>query len=179
MNQAEPLWQQGQLVELVITDLSDSGDGVGRLGQRVVFVPDTVTGDRGWCGWCVSNPTMLTENCINCWSLPRIAFVHAAWWQISVADVSGNMWRMPTSRKPSKTLLIKLWSELAASKILPSTLFWQLLIHWVIETRQPTPCPISNRTGTGRLFPKGEPSHCQPEPVSNSGPAIEPAVGRS
>jgi len=46
-NQTEPLWQQGQLVELVITDLSDSGDGVGRLGQRVVFVPDTVTGDRG------------------------------------------------------------------------------------------------------------------------------------
>ncbi len=39
-------WQQGQLVEVTITDLSDSGDGVGRLGSRVVFVPDTVTGDR-------------------------------------------------------------------------------------------------------------------------------------
>jgi len=39
-------WQQGQLVEVMITDLSDSGDGVGRLGCRVVFVPDTVTGDR-------------------------------------------------------------------------------------------------------------------------------------
>jgi 23S rRNA (uracil1939-C5)-methyltransferase len=39
-------WQQGQLVEVTITDLSDSGDGVGRAGQRVVFVPDTVTGDR-------------------------------------------------------------------------------------------------------------------------------------
>jgi 23S rRNA (uracil1939-C5)-methyltransferase len=39
-------WQQGQLVEIEITDLSDSGDGVGRFGQRVVFVPDTVTGDR-------------------------------------------------------------------------------------------------------------------------------------
>ena len=38
-------WQQGQLVEITITDLSDSGDGVGRLGYRVVFVPDTVTGD--------------------------------------------------------------------------------------------------------------------------------------
>jgi 23S rRNA (uracil1939-C5)-methyltransferase len=34
------------LVEVIITDLSDSGDGVGRFGQRVVFVPDTVTGDR-------------------------------------------------------------------------------------------------------------------------------------
>ena len=39
-------WQQGALVEVEITDLSDSGDGVGRVGQRVVFVPDTVTGDR-------------------------------------------------------------------------------------------------------------------------------------
>jgi 23S rRNA (uracil1939-C5)-methyltransferase len=39
-------WQQGALVEVMIADLSDSGDGVGRVGQRVVFVPDTVTGDR-------------------------------------------------------------------------------------------------------------------------------------
>ncbi len=39
-------WQQGQLVEVNITDLSDTGEGVGRLGGRVVFVPDTVTGDR-------------------------------------------------------------------------------------------------------------------------------------
>lgn len=39
-------WQQGELVEVEITDLSDSGDGVGRFEQRVVFVPDTVTGDR-------------------------------------------------------------------------------------------------------------------------------------
>lgn len=42
----DPRWQQGELVEITITDLSDSGDGVGRHGQRVVFVPDTVTGDR-------------------------------------------------------------------------------------------------------------------------------------
>jgi len=39
-------WRQGELVEVKITDLSDRGDGVGRAGQRVVFVPDTVTGDR-------------------------------------------------------------------------------------------------------------------------------------
>ncbi len=39
-------WQQGAVVEVVITDLSDRGDGVGRSGERVVFVPDTVTGDR-------------------------------------------------------------------------------------------------------------------------------------
>ncbi len=38
--------QQGQLVEIDITDLTDTGDGVGRFGQLVVFVPDTVTGDR-------------------------------------------------------------------------------------------------------------------------------------
>ena len=40
------LWQQGQLVEVTITDLNDTGEGVGRSGERVVFVPDTVTGDR-------------------------------------------------------------------------------------------------------------------------------------
>lgn len=42
----ENQWRQGELVEVTITDLSDSGDGVGRFEQRVVFVPDTVTGDR-------------------------------------------------------------------------------------------------------------------------------------
>lgn len=42
-----PRWQQGTSVELEITDLGDSGDGVGRWqGQQVVFVPDTVAGDR-------------------------------------------------------------------------------------------------------------------------------------
>jgi 23S rRNA (uracil1939-C5)-methyltransferase len=40
------LWQQGEVVELTITDLSHSGEGVGRYAGRVVFVPDTVTGDR-------------------------------------------------------------------------------------------------------------------------------------
>lgn len=44
--EAADSWQQGSLVEVTITDLSDRGDGVGRFGQRVVFVPDTVTGDR-------------------------------------------------------------------------------------------------------------------------------------
>ena len=38
--------QQGQLIEIEITDLADTGDGVGRFGELVVFVPDTVTGDR-------------------------------------------------------------------------------------------------------------------------------------
>lgn len=42
----ESLWQQGALVEVAITDLSDTGDGVGRWNDRVVFVPDTVPGDR-------------------------------------------------------------------------------------------------------------------------------------
>lgn len=44
----DPLWAQGQLLELEIIDLSPNGDGVGRWGkdQRVVFVPNTVTGDR-------------------------------------------------------------------------------------------------------------------------------------
>ena len=39
-------WQQGQLVEVAITDLTDTGDGVGRFNERVVFVPDTAVGDR-------------------------------------------------------------------------------------------------------------------------------------
>jgi len=40
------LWQQGQLLETTIDDLSNSGDGVGRWEGRVIFVPDTVVGDR-------------------------------------------------------------------------------------------------------------------------------------
>lgn len=39
-------WRQGQLLELTIDNLSDRGDGVGRWQDRVVFVPDTVPGDR-------------------------------------------------------------------------------------------------------------------------------------
>ncbi len=39
-------WQQGQLIDIDIDDLSNSGDGVGRYDGRVVFVPDTVPGDR-------------------------------------------------------------------------------------------------------------------------------------
>ncbi|AFY48726.1 23S rRNA (uracil-5-)-methyltransferase RumA [Nostoc sp. PCC 7524] len=40
------IWHQGALIEITITDLSDTGDGVGRFDDRVVFVPDTVPGDR-------------------------------------------------------------------------------------------------------------------------------------
>ncbi len=40
------VWQQGALVEVEIHDLSNSGDGVGRWGDRIVFVPDAVPGDR-------------------------------------------------------------------------------------------------------------------------------------
>jgi 23S rRNA (uracil1939-C5)-methyltransferase len=39
-------WQQGQKIELEITDLNHDGEGVGRFENRVVFVPDTVPGDR-------------------------------------------------------------------------------------------------------------------------------------
>lgn len=39
-------WQQGETIELTITDLSSSGDGLGRWQERVVFVPDTVPGDE-------------------------------------------------------------------------------------------------------------------------------------
>ncbi len=36
----------GQIIDLEITDLSDGGDGVGRYEDFVVFVADTVPGDR-------------------------------------------------------------------------------------------------------------------------------------
>ncbi|MGJ3248359.1 MAG: 23S rRNA (uracil(1939)-C(5))-methyltransferase RlmD [Elainellaceae cyanobacterium] len=39
-------WRQGELVDITIANLSNSGDGVGRWGDRVVFVPDAVPGDR-------------------------------------------------------------------------------------------------------------------------------------
>ncbi len=39
------IWQQGELIEVEITDLTDTGDGVGRVNDRVVFIPDTVPGD--------------------------------------------------------------------------------------------------------------------------------------
>lgn len=42
----ESQWQQGELLEVTIADLSHNGDGVGRWQGRVVFVPDTVPGDR-------------------------------------------------------------------------------------------------------------------------------------
>ncbi|BAY14823.1 23S rRNA methyltransferase/RumA [Anabaenopsis circularis NIES-21] len=40
------IWKQGELIEIAIADLTDTGDGVGRYEDRVVFVPDTVPGDR-------------------------------------------------------------------------------------------------------------------------------------
>ena len=46
VNQLQSEWQQGQLLEITIADLSNTGDGVGRWEGRVIFVPDTVPGDR-------------------------------------------------------------------------------------------------------------------------------------
>lgn len=42
----DSIWQQGELIPVTIADLSDTGEGVGRFQERVVFVPDTVPGDR-------------------------------------------------------------------------------------------------------------------------------------
>ncbi|MGF1567379.1 MAG: 23S rRNA (uracil(1939)-C(5))-methyltransferase RlmD [Nodosilinea sp.] len=39
-------WQQGETIDLKVTDLSSTGDGLGRWQERVVFVPDTVPGDE-------------------------------------------------------------------------------------------------------------------------------------
>ena len=38
--------KQGSLLEVTITDLNSSGEGVGRIDGKVIFVPDAVTGDR-------------------------------------------------------------------------------------------------------------------------------------
>ncbi len=38
--------QQGELVTLDIEDVSSEGNGIGKVNQQVVFVPNTVTGDR-------------------------------------------------------------------------------------------------------------------------------------
>jgi 23S rRNA (uracil1939-C5)-methyltransferase len=38
--------KQGDLVPLTITDLSNTGNGVGRFDHQVIFVPNTVTGDE-------------------------------------------------------------------------------------------------------------------------------------
>ncbi|PSN19608.1 23S rRNA (uracil(1939)-C(5))-methyltransferase RlmD [filamentous cyanobacterium CCP5] len=43
---AESQWRQGETLELTVDDLTSSGDGLGRWEGRVVFVPDTVPGDR-------------------------------------------------------------------------------------------------------------------------------------
>ncbi|NJO39605.1 MAG: 23S rRNA (uracil(1939)-C(5))-methyltransferase RlmD [Cyanobacteria bacterium CRU_2_1] len=39
-------WRQGELLEVTIANLNHDGAGVGRWEGRVVFVPDTVPGDR-------------------------------------------------------------------------------------------------------------------------------------
>ncbi|MEO1590302.1 MAG: 23S rRNA (uracil(1939)-C(5))-methyltransferase RlmD [Cyanobacteria bacterium J06632_22] len=39
-------WQPGQTLDLTVERLSNSGDGIGRWQDRVVFVPGTVPGDQ-------------------------------------------------------------------------------------------------------------------------------------
>ncbi|MEY3867743.1 MAG: hypothetical protein RLZZ338_1634 [Cyanobacteriota bacterium] len=43
---SSPHHRKGERVEIEITDLADNGDGVGRFGRLVVFVPDTTPRDR-------------------------------------------------------------------------------------------------------------------------------------
>lgn len=38
--------QQGDLVDIEIVDVSSEGYGIGKVDQQVIFIPDTVTGDR-------------------------------------------------------------------------------------------------------------------------------------
>lgn len=39
-------WKQGDLIEVEIQDMTDQGDGVGKGESGVVFIPNTVVGDR-------------------------------------------------------------------------------------------------------------------------------------
>ena len=41
-----PVWKEGEIIKVDISDLSNGGDGVGRWEDRVVFVPNTVPGDE-------------------------------------------------------------------------------------------------------------------------------------
>ncbi len=41
----DALWRAGEILEIRITDLSPTGDSLGRWDGRVVFVPDAVPGD--------------------------------------------------------------------------------------------------------------------------------------
>lgn len=38
--------RQGEIVEVVIEDVSSDGDGVAKIDSQVIFIPQTVTGDR-------------------------------------------------------------------------------------------------------------------------------------
>jgi 23S rRNA (uracil1939-C5)-methyltransferase len=57
-NQSKDLWRQGNLIEVDIHDLNDTGDGVGRFGDRIVFVPDTVPGDRALVRLAYTKPEL-------------------------------------------------------------------------------------------------------------------------
>ena len=40
------MMKQGDLIDIEIVDISSQGYGIGKIEQQVVFIPDTVTGDR-------------------------------------------------------------------------------------------------------------------------------------
>ncbi len=50
-------WEQGEVLEITITDLSSDGEGLGRWQNRVVFVPDTVPGDQVKARLMVAGPS--------------------------------------------------------------------------------------------------------------------------
>ncbi|CCQ69480.1 RNA methyltransferase, TrmA family [Crocosphaera watsonii WH 0402] len=88
MNQS---YQQGQLIELEIIDLANSGDGVGKLDGKAIFVPDTVSGDRILARVTTSRNNTLTENYKKLSLLLPIGFGLAALWLINVGVVNGSI----------------------------------------------------------------------------------------
>ena len=57
-------WRQGQILEIEITDLNSTGEGVGRWRGRVVFVPDTTPGDRILTRLTQVKPTYAVGKCL-------------------------------------------------------------------------------------------------------------------
>ena len=58
------MWRQGQTLEIEITDLNSTGEGVGRWRNRVVFVPDTAPGDRILMRLTQVKPTYAFGKCL-------------------------------------------------------------------------------------------------------------------
>jgi predicted RNA-binding protein with TRAM domain len=132
-------WQQGETLELEITDLSGSGDGVGRWDNRVVFVPDTVPGDRIQARLVFTKPSFGRGKLLEVLTPGGDRVRPPASWPTNVAAASGNPWpTLPNWRRRSARSLMPS-SALAASQPSPWMRSWRRRVPWAIATRSPIP----------------------------------------